>query len=137
MCPPGDAPRWSACHQHVTREYASRAVLVAMVAFFLGNSLMFIFGAAGAAALGMADISDVMIAQGLLLPAIVVLGLNIWTTNDNALYASGLGFGSAGRMHRSGRAGKPGWSVSRTVPNRHPHRNRYPRLLKNKNGRKQ
>ncbi len=53
---------------------------------------MFIFGAAGAAALGMADISDVMIAQGLLLPAIVVLGLNIWTTNDNALYASGLGF---------------------------------------------
>ncbi len=41
---------------------------------------------------GMADISDVMIAQGLLLPAIVVLGLNIWTTNDNALYASGLGF---------------------------------------------
>ena len=44
---------------------------------------------------------------------------------------------SAGRMHRSGRAGKPGWSVSRTVPNRHPHRNRYPRLLKNKNGRKQ
>jgi cytosine permease len=28
----------------------------------------------------------------LLLPAIIVLGLNIWTTNDNALYASGLGF---------------------------------------------
>lgn len=63
-----------------------------MVAFFLGNSLMFIFGAAGAAAVGQADISDVMIARGLLLPAIVVLGLNIWTTNDNALYASGLGF---------------------------------------------
>ncbi len=63
-----------------------------MVAFFLGNSLMFIFGAAGAAAVGQADISDVMIAQGLLLPAIIVLGLNIWTTNDNALYASGLGF---------------------------------------------
>ncbi len=46
---------------------AKLAVLVAMVAFFLGNSLMFIFGAAGAAALSMADISDVMIAQGLLL----------------------------------------------------------------------
>ena len=53
---------------------------------------MLIFGAAGAAAVGQADISDVMIAQGLLLPAIIVLGLNIWTTNDNALYASGLGF---------------------------------------------
>ncbi len=33
-----------------------------------------------------------MIAQGLLIPAIIVLGLNIWTTNENALYASGLGF---------------------------------------------
>ena len=33
-----------------------------------------------------------MVAQGLILPAIIVLGLNIWTTNDNALYASGLGF---------------------------------------------
>ena len=47
---------------------------------------------AGAAAVGKSDISDVMIAQGLLIPAILVLGLNIWTTNDNALYASGLGF---------------------------------------------
>lgn len=71
---------------------AKIAVFVAMIAFFIGNSLMFIFGAAGAAALGLADISDVMIAQGLLIPAIVVLGLNIWTTNDNALYASGLSF---------------------------------------------
>lgn len=26
-----------------------------------------------------------MIAQGLLIPAVIVLGLNIWTTNDNAL----------------------------------------------------
>ncbi|MFA0459095.1 cytosine permease [Vibrio breoganii] len=71
---------------------ASGAVVITMVAFFIGNSLMFIFGAAGAAATGQADISDVMMAQGLLLPAIIVLGLNIWTTNENALYASGLGF---------------------------------------------
>lgn len=62
-----------------------------ILTFLFGNSLMFIFGAAGAAAVGQADISDVMIAQGLLIPAIIVLGLNIWTTNDNALYASGLG----------------------------------------------
>ncbi|SEF56652.1 cytosine permease [Vibrio hangzhouensis] len=68
------------------------AVIITMVAFFIGNSLMFIFGAAGASVTGQSDISEVMIAQGLLLPAIIVLGLNIWTTNDNALYASGLGF---------------------------------------------
>ncbi len=68
------------------------AVLITLIAFFLGNSLMFIFGAAGAAATGESDISSVMLIQGLIFPAIIVLGLNIWTTNENALYASGLGF---------------------------------------------
>lgn len=67
-------------------------VVTTVAAFFLGNSLMFIFGAMGAAAYGQADISEVLFLQGLILPAIIVLGLNIWTTNDNALYASGLGF---------------------------------------------
>ncbi|WP_032091895.1 cytosine permease [Necropsobacter rosorum] len=71
---------------------AKQAIVISMIAFFLGNTLMFLFGAAGAAVKGLSDISDVMMAQGLILPAILVLGLNIWTTNDNALYASGLGF---------------------------------------------
>jgi len=68
------------------------AVTTTVIAFFLGNTLMFLFGAIGVIATGHNDISDVMISQGLLLPAILVLGLNIWTTNDNSLYASGLGF---------------------------------------------
>lgn len=68
------------------------AVVATVIAFFLGNSLMFLFGAVGAIVYGKSDISDVMFLQGLILPAILVLGLNIWTTNENALYASGLGF---------------------------------------------
>lgn len=36
------------------------------------------------------DIFYVMIAQGLAIPAIIVLGANIWTTNNNALYTGGL-----------------------------------------------
>lgn len=68
------------------------AVGTTVIAFFIGNSLMFLFGAIGTFAFGVADISEVMFAQGLMVPAILVLGLNIWTTNDNALYASGLGF---------------------------------------------
>ncbi|MFS0784553.1 cytosine permease [Bacillus sp. 1P06AnD] len=68
------------------------AVITTVIAFFLGNTLMFLFGAIGTIATGHNDISDVMFSQGLMLPAILVLGLNIWTTNDNALYASGLGF---------------------------------------------
>ncbi|TQF71372.1 cytosine permease [Pseudoalteromonas luteoviolacea] len=71
---------------------AKVAIFITIVAFFLGNSLMFVFGGAGAAATGKADISEVLMLQGLILPAIIVLGLNIWTTNDNALYASSLGF---------------------------------------------
>ncbi|ESP92063.1 cytosine permease [Pseudoalteromonas luteoviolacea] len=69
-----------------------KAVIITIVAFLIGNSLMFVFGGAGAAATGKSDISEVLMLQGLILPAIIVLGLNIWTTNDNALYASGLGF---------------------------------------------
>lgn len=71
---------------------AKSAVSSSIIAFFLGNSLMFLFGAVGAMAFGIADISEVMLLQGLMIPAIIVLGLNIWTTNDSALYASGLGF---------------------------------------------
>lgn len=67
-------------------------VLTTSIAFFIGNSMMFIFGAVGAATTGQADISEVMVLQGLIVPAIIILGFNIWTTNDNALYASGLGF---------------------------------------------
>ena len=45
----------------------------------------------GGAFTGKDDIFYVMIAQGLAVPALIVLGANIWTTNDNALYTGGLG----------------------------------------------
>ena len=58
------------------------AVGTTVVAFFIGNSLMFLFGAVGAMVTGNSDIADVMFSQGLVIPAILVLGLNIWTTNE-------------------------------------------------------
>ncbi|WP_066498936.1 cytosine permease [Abyssisolibacter fermentans] len=76
-------------------------VLTTCTAFFLGNSLMFIFGAVGAAVTGQADISEVMFLQGLIIPAIIILGFNIWTTNDNALYASGLGFSNITKLPKN------------------------------------
>lgn len=72
-------------------------VATTLIAFFLGNSLMFTFGAVGALVYSEADISQVLFAQGLIIPAIIVLGLNIWTTNDNALYAASLGFSNITR----------------------------------------
>ncbi|MFG6115723.1 cytosine permease [Halobacillus sp. MO56] len=77
------------------------AVTSTVIAFFIGNSLMFLFGAVGAMATGKADISEVMFTQGLIIPAILVLGMNIWTTNDNALYASGLGFSSITKITKN------------------------------------
>lgn len=66
------------------------AVVATVIAFFAGNILMFVFGATGAAVFGKADIFDVLIMQGLAIPAILSLGLNIWSTSNNGLYTSGL-----------------------------------------------
>ena len=62
-----------------------------VVAFFIGNSLMFLFGAVSSIYVGGNDIFDVMLNLNLFYVALLVLGLNIWTTNDNALYTGGLG----------------------------------------------
>ena len=74
------------------------SVLTTVIAFFIGNSLMFLFGAIGALVTGNSDIADVMFSQGLVIPAIVVLGLNIWTTNDNAIYTSALGLSNITKL---------------------------------------
>lgn len=66
-------------------------LITTVVAFFIGNSLMFFFGGIASVYVGGNDIFEVMINLGLFYLAILVLGLNIWTTNDNALYSAGLG----------------------------------------------
>ncbi len=65
--------------------------IVTVIAFFLGNSLMFFFGAVSSIYVDGNDIFEVMLNLNLFYMAVIVLGLNIWTTNDNALYSSGLG----------------------------------------------
>lgn len=67
------------------------AVIATVVAFFIGNSLMFCFGGVAGAFTGSNDIFWVMIELGLGVFAFIVLGANIWTTNDNALYTGALG----------------------------------------------
>ena len=62
-----------------------------VIAFFIGNSLMFLFGAVSSIYAGGNDIFEVMLNLNLFYLAVFVLGLNIWTTNDNALYSAGLG----------------------------------------------
>ena len=66
-------------------------LIITVIAFFLGNSLMFLFGAVSSIYAGGNDIFEVMLNLNLFYLAVLVLGLNIWTTNDNALYTAGLG----------------------------------------------
>ncbi len=76
------------------------AVIATIAAFTIGNILMFCFGAVGGAFTGKDDIFYVMIAQGLAIPAIIVLGANIWTTNDNALYTGSLGLSNITKIRK-------------------------------------
>ena len=74
------------------------AIISTVIAFFIGNILMFSFGATGAAAFNMPDIFDVLIFQGLAIPAILSLGFNIWSTNNNALYTAGLSIANVTKL---------------------------------------
>ena len=74
--------------------------VVTVIAFTIGNILMFCFGAVGGAFTGKDDIFYVMIAQNLAIPAIIVLGANIWTTNDNALYTGSLGLSNITKVRK-------------------------------------
>lgn len=62
------------------------AAAAALAAFFVGNGLMIFIGAYGAMVYKEADIILVMATQGLVFAAIILLLLNIWTTQDNTIY---------------------------------------------------
>lgn len=62
------------------------AVFASLIAFFIGNGFMIFAGAYGAYVYQEADIVNVLAIQGLLLLGIVMLFLNIWTTQDNTVY---------------------------------------------------
>ena len=79
---------------------AKSGTIATVVAFFIGNSLMFFFGAIAYIFVGGNDIFEVMIRLNLFYMAILVLGLNIWTTNDNALYSAGLGLANIFRQKK-------------------------------------
>ncbi|MDO9568809.1 MAG: cytosine permease [Hydrogenophaga sp.] len=62
------------------------AVLSSLVGFFIGNGLMILVGAYGAMVYQQPDVVEVMVLQGLSIAAVVMLFLNLWTTQDNTIY---------------------------------------------------
>lgn len=61
--------------------------IATLIAFFLGNGFLIFSGAFCAKVYGEPDIVQVMAAQGLLLWGLVLFFLNMWTTQDNTIYA--------------------------------------------------
>ncbi|MCW6037473.1 cytosine permease [Spirulina subsalsa FACHB-351] len=61
--------------------------LATFMAFFLGNGFLIFSGAYCALAYNQADIVQVMAQQGLLMGGILLFFLNMWTTQDNTIYA--------------------------------------------------
>jgi len=62
------------------------AVLATLAAFFVGNGLMVLTGALGTLIYQQADVVDVLLAQGFVTLAVLMLFLNLWTTQDNTIY---------------------------------------------------
>ncbi|MBE9140579.1 cytosine permease [Nodosilinea sp. LEGE 07088] len=89
------ATNWSRFAQN------GRAGFIAtLIAFFLGNGFLIFSGAFCAKVYGEPDIVQVMAQQGLLVGGLVLFFLNMWTTQDNTIYA----FSIAGsNMFRSSR----------------------------------
>lgn len=66
------------------------AFWAALFAFLLGNGLMLWFGAIGGNVYGEPDFAAVLKLQGMLGFGLLLLILNVWTTNDNTAYAFGV-----------------------------------------------
>ncbi len=62
------------------------AISASLIAFFLGNGFMIFVGSVGALVYQQPDIVEVIKIQGILGLGIVMLFLNIWTTQDNTVY---------------------------------------------------
>lgn len=62
------------------------AISSSLLAFFIGNGFMIFIGTIGALVYRQPDIVEVIKIQGILGLGIVMLFLNIWTTQDNTVY---------------------------------------------------
>lgn len=62
------------------------AVYASLIGFFVGNGLMILTGAYCAIVYQQPDIVEVLVLQGLSVAAVIMLFLNLWTTQDNTVY---------------------------------------------------
>ncbi len=66
------------------------AFIAALLAFLVGNGIMVFSGMVGGFAFQTGDLIELMITMGLTFWAMIILTLNIWTTNNATAYAFGV-----------------------------------------------
>lgn len=71
-----------------------------LLAFFIGNGFLIFSGAFCAKVYGNPDIVEVMAEQGLLIWGLILFFLNMWTTQDNTIYAFSIAGSNMFRTHR-------------------------------------
>ena len=76
------------------------AILSALTGLLLGNSLMIICGALAAIAVNNSDLPAVLLSMGLLIPSIILMTTNIFTTNAANLYSNSLNLSNSFNMDR-------------------------------------
>lgn len=79
-----DIARWARTPMH--------AITAAFIGFFVGNSFMTVIAIFLSRVMDSDDLTNIFLALGLGLPAIIVLTLAQWTTNTSNLYSASLGF---------------------------------------------
>jgi cytosine permease len=80
---------------------AKTAWIATIIGFMVANSFIIVAGYLSTLATGMGDLPNAMLHLGLGFPALMVLILAQWTTNDNNLYTSSLGLSNIFRIGRS------------------------------------
>ncbi|MEM9213355.1 MAG: cytosine permease [Cyanobacteria bacterium P01_F01_bin.150] len=78
----------------------SAGFLATLLAFFLGNGFLIFSGAFCAKVYGNPDIVEVMAQQGLLIWGLILFFLNMWTTQDNTIYAFSIAGSNMFRTHK-------------------------------------
>lgn len=79
---------------------SKEAILSALTGLLLGNSLMIICGALAAIAVNNSDLPAVLLSMGLLIPSIILMTTNIFTTNAANLYSNSLNLSNSFNMDR-------------------------------------
>lgn len=77
-----------------------QTTLSALIGLIGGNSLLVICGAIASIAAGNSDLTGVLLTLGLVVPSIILMTTNIFTTNASNIYSTSLNLSNTFHMDR-------------------------------------